>query len=370
MKVKNYIFICLFFIVSNFAFAQEAVLCPLQNHHVKIESTADIPTVIDNMDGTITLTHQDQNITDIFADYVIYDFYQSFPNTNPDGELIKYYTIVHGNRTLINELYDYAYPDVYSMEPYPNTSISPGLINLLDNKTYKLIKYCTESTEGGVPCPEGEQNVPAGFQLNIVFTYDEVNGMMHAETEGISSCENSFSIRLRGGFDDGFGSTDNTLQLWQSEQGTSTVTSYNQPCHYIEKMLYSVLDIGCIDHDNYGNIRVNESIDETGQIILERENAFFATDFLTFQDTALSVSDEAFKYLKLFETKGNPFLQITNLNNQLVNVEIYNTSGQQIIQPIAFKENSLNISNLSNGLYFIRVSNLNNQQKIFKFLKN
>lgn len=83
------------------------MLCALQNDYIKIESTADIPAVTNNPDGTVTLALQDQNIIDIFAQHIIYDFHQAYPNANPDGELIKYYNIVHGNNALIKELYNY-----------------------------------------------------------------------------------------------------------------------------------------------------------------------------------------------------------------------------------------------------------------------
>lgn len=370
MNGKNYIFISLFILISGFVKAQETILCPLQTGDIKIEFTDDIPTATTNPDGSITLTHQDQNITDIFAQYSIYDFYQTFPNSNPEGELIKYYTIVHVNKALINDLYDYVSPNIYIIEPYPNLPISATLIDLLDDKTYNLVKICTESSEMGQYCPENEQSIPDDFQLQITFEYDAANDIMHAETLGVSSCGNSFSIGLKGGFDDGYGVLDNTLQLWESEPGTSTPVDYYQPCYNFENTLYSVFDIGCYEDSNYGNIRFNIDTGEEGEFVIERENAIFATDFLTFQDNALSVEDQVFKFVKLFEIEGNPYLQIENLNNQSVNVEIYNTSGQQIIQPALFKENSLNISSLATGVYFIRLSNLNNQQKTIKFLKN
>ena len=370
MRLKNHFVISLFIIASSLVFGQETVLCSLQTDIFKIENSDNIPTVTDNGDGTITLTQQDQVITDIFSQYIIYDFYQSYPNSNPEGELIKYFTIVHGNKALISELRDYAHPQTFLVNDYVNTTISPLLIDLLDNKTYKLVKYCTWSTEGGLPCPEGELYIPEEFELKIAFEYDTVNDIIYAETVDVSSCGNSFSIGMKGGFDDGFGSTDNTLQLWESEPGISTLTDYSQPCHNIENMLYSVLDVSCSEGNNYGNIRVNTDNGEEGQFVLERENALFATDFLTFQDNALSIDENSFNSIRLFQTKGNPYLQISNLNNQIITVEIYSTSGQLIKQTKTFEENNLDISNLTTGLYFIKLSNLNNQQKIFKFLKN
>ncbi|WP_179354218.1 T9SS type A sorting domain-containing protein [Winogradskyella vidalii] len=370
MREKKYIFISLFILISVFVNAQETILCALQMDYIKIESIEDVPSVSNNADGTVTLTHQDQNITDIYNQYSIYDFYQAYPNSNPDGELIKYYNIVHGNRALINDLYNYVSPNDYIIEPYPFTPISSALVNLLDGNTYSLVKICTDSSETGNGCPEDEQNIPDDFQLEITFEYDAENDTMHAETLDDSSCGNSFSIHLKGGADYGFETVDNTLQLWESEPGTTTLVDYSQSCYDFESTLFSVFDIGCYNGNNYGNIKIDIDTGNVGEFVIERENTFFATDFLTFQENTMSVKDENFQNLKIFEIEGNPYLQVENPNNQSVIVEVYNASGQSIISPILFEENRINISNLSTGLYFTKVSNVNNQQKTFKFLKN
>lgn len=368
--MKNFLLLSFVILVTvNFSFSQNATLCYLQTDNIKIESPIDIPTITDNVDGTITLTHPDSNISNIFSDYTIYDFYQSFPTSNPNGELFKYYTIVHENKSLINDLHDYLDPNLYSIEHYQQEAINSELISLLDNKIYNLIKYCTASTEQGSTCPEFDQNTPDGFQLQISFNYDATNDEILAETVGISSCGNAFSISLKGALNDGHGSTDKRLQLWTSNSGTSIVSDDNQPCHSIESMLYSVLDIGCqVDH-NYGNIRINTNTNESGQFIIERENALFATNYLTFEDNALSVNESVFSQIKPYKTADNPYLQITNLNDtDLIAVEIFTISGQSVFSTNQFKNNTINLSNYNKGLYFIKLSNINNQYKVFKFI--
>jgi len=368
MKKVYFLLTFLLFIILN-GIAQNAVLCSIQNEYIKIENPSDIPTVIDNGDGTVTLMHTDQNITDIFADYIIYDFYQSYPSSNPSGELFKYYTLSHGNKSLIQELYNYANPDVFIIEEYMPTPISLELISLLDGKTYKLINQCYESLESDTFCPEDEENVPLGFELKIAFTYDAEKDIMHAETVGLSSCGNYFSVGFKGGFDDGFNPIENTLQLWESENGISTITDYEQPCHYIEDTLYSALDIGCMEEANYGNIIINFGT-EDGRFVLERNNTVFGIDFFTFEEDVLSVEENSLNRMQAFQTKGNPYLQISHLNNEPITLEIFTISGQKIINPVKFENNTINISHFSNGIYFIKLSTLNNQQKVLKFLKN
>lgn len=41
---------------------------------------------------------------------------------------------------------------------------------------------------------------------------------MHAETVRVSNCINSFSIRMKGGSDDGFDTTDNTFNYGDQNQ--------------------------------------------------------------------------------------------------------------------------------------------------------
>jgi len=43
------------------------------------------------------------------------------------------------------------------------------------------------------------------------------------------------------------------------------------------------LGIGCNKGGNYGNIRVNLDNGEVGEFVVGRENAIFATDYLTFE---------------------------------------------------------------------------------------
>ncbi|WP_299124972.1 hypothetical protein [uncultured Winogradskyella sp.] len=299
MSYKNYFFSIVFILFALVGSAQQAVLCPLQKDYIKIENSDNIPTVTNNSDGTITLTHQDQTITDIFANYIIYDFYQAFPNST--GVLFEYYDIVHKNKDLINELYNTVSSDVFFIEyEYDFTPVSSNMIALLDGKTYKLSKFCSDIPEVGESCINNEQSVPDGFELKIEFNYDQNEDMIFAETVNISPCGNVFSIGLKGGVDECCYPVDIALQLWETDLGISTETDYDSgPCHSIEQWLYSMLDIGCQVY-NIGNIKIYPG-DESGEIIIERETGVFSTDFMKFQEDNLSVdefSSDSIRFLK------------------------------------------------------------------------
>lgn len=363
---KNYITIAFFLIIITNSISQNKILCSIQYETIKIENPNNIPLVLDNNDGSITLTHSNQNITDIFANYKIYGFYQSFPNSNPSGELFKYYTISHGNKSLIEELYNY--PDVFIIEKYVSTSISADLIELLDGKTYNLVKHCYEADEYQIYCPENEKNIPVDFELKIAFTYDAEKEIMYAETKDLSSCGNYFKIGFKGGINFGNNASENTLSLWESENEVSTITDDNLSCHNIEQALYSALDIGCMNF-NIENIKINFG-SKNGQFIIERATQIFSTNFFTFEQDILSVEKNFLDKIQVFQTSGNPYLQISNLTNESVTCEIYTISGQKVINSVKFENSMINISHLATGLYFVKISNLKNQQKVLKFLKN
>ncbi|TXD85500.1 T9SS type A sorting domain-containing protein [Subsaximicrobium wynnwilliamsii] len=368
MQKKDLIYAILL-LFSCTAIAQENLLCPLLVDVVKIQQPAYIPIITNNTDGTVALSFPDQAITTIFAAYSIYDFYQSYPNSNPDGELFKYYSIAHDNKNLITELDTNVASDIFTFDlSYSTTPISANLIDLLDGKTYELMQYCNNSTESGENCENSTYNVPEGFELQIDFGYDSENDMITAATSSLSPCGNAFAIGMKGGFDDSSAALDNTLQLWTTTEGTSSASESSDPCFQIELMLYSMLDIGCIAY-NYGNLSVNQN-DENGQVILERENGTFSTDYMIFEEANLSVATETFSKMTPFQAEGNPYLQIRNAENQALNIEIFDLSGKRVLAETGFENDKINLSTYTNGLYFIKLSNLNNAQKVFKFLKN
>lgn len=366
---KNYILVVLIVCFIELNFAQINILCSTQTDYIKIENTSDIPLVSDNGDGTVTLTHPDQSITDVFSDYVIYDFYQSYPNSNPTGELFKYYSIVHGNKDLITTIFNSLPSSTFSVNEYTFSPIDSDLVTLLDNKTYKLKSYCSDIPEVGETCETNQVIVSNDFELKIAFNYDSNFDIIRAETVNSSPCGNSFSIGMKGGYEDFSGTLDNKLQLWESDSGTSSESNYNEPCFYPEEMLYGLLDIGCFQGRNVGNLLVYEG-PNAGQIILERENATFSTDFIMFEEDVLSVEENQFSQIKPYKIAASPFLQISNSENQTLSIEILSISGQIILKEQPFEQNKILLTNFANGLYFIKLKSLNNQQKVYKFLNN
>ena len=359
--VKNYFLIITALLCFDFSFTQTNTLCSPQIDYITIENISDVPTVSYNSDGTVNLTHPEQYITDIFSNYDIYDFYQSFP------ESTEFYTIVHNSKDLINSIFDNVSSSIFEVQEYPYSPIDPNLITLLDNKIYKLVYYCSDIPEVEETCEDNQVVVSNDFDLKIAFNYDSNLDIMNIETVNLSPCGNSFSVGMRGGYEDFTGTLDNKLQLWESELGISIESDVNDSCFHPEIMLYGLLDISCFEGSNVGNLIVYPGTN-TGQIILERETAIFSTDFMVFKEDNLSIDDNTLSQMKPFKSVNNPFLQISNSENKKVSIEILSISGKIILTETTFETNSIELSNFAKGLYFIKLKTLNNQQKLFKFL--
>ena len=376
MKAKNHIIIGLFVLISNVLIAQQAVLCGLQTDTFRIDSSENIPTITSNGDGTVTLVFPEAYVSTIFANYTVYDFYQSFPNSSEALE--KYYNVTYDTRSLIEDIVtnvptsilEYSGANINGISLPFNSNVNPDLILALDDNTFELTKYRVTSDADGCYGNCSLIDVPDDFVFRVKFNYNAVTQLLLMETENLTPCGNTFSIGLSGGNPNEYNQTDYNLQLWESTSVTATETEFSQPCHEIEAAVFAILNIGCSPND-YGIGNISVTIDSENQSFrFNRPNMVFGEHVVEFSRANLSVVDETLQVMKPFEIEGNPYLQISNLNNQSISVDIYNTSGQHITQVKSFEENSLNISDLSVGLYFIRISNLNNQQKIFKFLKN
>ena len=380
MKSKNYVFLCFIIMLSSYTFSQETTLCSLQSDIFKIELSDNVPLVTSNENETITLTFTDQSVTDIFANFNIYNFFQMYPNSS--STLAQYYGIEFDSKSLIESIntdvsasiIEWVGPYVVGDSSPIRTTINSDIINVLDGKSFEVTKYIGVSNDQCDPFNTFNDcylvDVPDEFNFIINFDYDTDTGLLHLENQELTSCGNAFSIDLAGGIPNEDNTTSNVLQLWNSNSEISMPSLSSDPCHSLETIIFNVLDIACAPYDNdQGNFYVSiDSENETIQFV--RELAISGYNIIELSETNLSIVDHDFQNIKPFEKDNNPYLQLANLNNQPVDIEIYNTSGQQVIKVIPFEENNLNISNLSSGLYFIRLLNLNNQQKIFKFLKN
>ena len=328
---KNYIFLFCFIGLFFSGNTQEAVLCPVQTVEFYIEDISDVPTITTNDDGTITLTHPEQYITDIFSNHIIYDFYRTYPSSTSEA-LKKAYTIGFKSKDLIVNLLENVPLEVFKiydensgdLEIPINSTLNPIIVDALDNKTFRLVGMINDGESCYGDCPFNE--VPEAFKLDISFNYDEENSILNVETVNETPCGNTFSIGLQGGNPAGIPNSENTLQLWESRPNSSSTSNTPDDCSYFEFILFNVFNVGC-EYYSYGNIDFIKNTSEN-YISFGRSNFIFGYDTLRFTEANLSVNDFGINKMYPFQAEGNPYLQLLNSENKTLCIEISNLSGQ------------------------------------------
>ena len=370
--MKKYIFIIWYLLGFGTANSQqENVLCSPQKNVLWIADSNNIPSVVTNADGTVVLTFADQYITNIFANYTIYDFYQTNPNSSPVLE--EFFTIAYNSKDLIIDVTANVPIDIINVQYHYNSysetitsAISQDLIDALDGNTYEISKFL--STSDADPCFNCPLiDVSSDFNFEVSFYYDQTTDLLYMQNTELTSCGNLITIALAGGNPTDFPNTGHTLQLWESDPGIRNETDLSQYCHGMETLIYSLFDISCYNQ-GAGNIEtIINAAEETIQF--HRANVIFGYDTIEFSRVSLSIDDHNDAQMRPFTTEGNPYLQISNFDPQnSIGIEILDISGQSIFKTNRFESNSINISNFSKGLYFIKVSLSDHQEHVFKHI--
>ncbi len=372
----KYIYFCLF-IISQFSFVGFSqtddpvhILCPKIGFcGISIPDEINVPLVTDNPDGeTITLTHPEQYITDIFANYTIYSFYKTSSSSTS-----RHYTIVFNDRNLLVDLQANVPETVFgSSHCFKTVPLENSVISFLDGKSFDFKKYFQE-IEGGCPPDPNDSypgcrpiDTPIGFNFTIKFDYEPATDKLIMKTLSPTSCENSFSIALKG--IEAY--SENQVKLWSVDGGftISTPSSDNQNCHRIEEFFYQMFDIACRYYDLSGSIKIiTDEINNT--VTFRKPTSIFGVDYIYLEENSLSVSEHTFNSIKIYETTGSPYLNISNAKSLNFDLEIYTLSGQKVLNRTLYENKKINISNLNSGVYFINLYGSKSSNMVYKFLK-
>lgn len=352
LKNMKYIYFILV-LFSYFSFAQQPILC---SEIREVLYFKDLPTVTNNNDGTITLTHEEQYITDIFSKYQIYDLYEV--NTSRE-----WYAITFNNKDLIIELSENIPSETINIVNgyfgYNNYTLAPmssEFIEFVDGKKFNIIQSWINFSDG---IESEKENVSDSYNLKIEFNYNSDDDSLILQNVGETPCGNSFSIAIKG-------TIDNSLNLWRINSATPNLDAETY-CE-IEHALYAILQISC-DGYNDGSIKSIINI-ENNILQLSTSTPTFGFLEITFEEEVLSTKDNTFKNFTFYETTTSPYLQYTKTQNKSLFVKIISVTGETIKEKTPLKQNEITINDLSSGLYLIKVFNDNHtQSKVFKFIK-
>jgi len=93
--------------------------------------------------------------------------------------------------------------------------------------------------------------------------------------------------------------------------------------------------------------------------------AWYGFDDLIINDNTLSTNDfTTLKRIKIFPNPSSDFIKINGLNT-VENYEIYNTIGQKVRIGTVVENEKIDIQNLTNGIYFLKLEKTNS----IKFIK-
>lgn len=86
------------------------------------------------------------------------------------------------------------------------------------------------------------------------------------------------------------------------------------------------------------------------------DNEVFYDNFSLVQDATASVDDVFASNLKIYPNPANEYITVESRNIKIKSLEIYSLLGQKMKSDLQLKNDKVDISDLSNGLYLLRVS--------------
>lgn len=363
-----FLHICILFIGKSIC-AQQEILCPYVVTNIKIENEADILEVMDNGDGTLTLSHQtDTAVTGLFSNYVISVFERTFPSVQ-SGELVKWYTLGANSKQLFVDIDQSISDAVYIvLESYePDIFINQNFIELVDGNQFRLSGSI--QTSDTTSCSTNCDPIPVGDEVNIQvsFSYNPIEDLLTMETIEETSCGNVFSLNLSGGIDNGFDNFNNlNLQTWSVNSGEAGEALTDDPCFFIEQNLYNLLQTNC--YPSEGNLIV-EIVNQDGIFHFVRDNPIGGEDRIEFRDLTLSITENKIDAISIYEVSGSPYLQIKNPKSQLLFIKIFDLTGKLVIPKTSDLEN-IAISQLSfNSIYLVQIEDNSGNTQVIKFIK-
>jgi len=363
--MKKLFFIIVLLVSYQNSNSQNPVVCPYFEEFIRIENSNYIPTIENNIDGTVNLEFDDPELTSIFAEYIIGDFHQ----LNPDGSesMKKIYRINCNSRELLNDIDENIEVSIINANPYVQPDMPQEIIEQLDNQTLEYKKYCTDNQAVFEEwCDFNINPIPDSFNLILNTHYDVERDMIIMQSQGLTPCGNNLEL----GFKAGTTSWNPSLFLWYIN--SSVVNNDVQvPFNYLnaEKFLMNMLGVGCENTMHYGDLLVVEPMGIDDSFV----------DFA--RDTDFAVNDRvSFQYSTLNVTKGTPITasiiklnnvqaKITGLDSSDFILKVYDLSGKKMTIARDKDSNIIDISKLSKGLYFFQISYMNNNLAPLKFLK-
>ncbi len=319
-------------------------ICVVQNFILKINDEINVPSISTNSNNTITLSHNEQYITDIFSKYIIYDFQKAFPNYT-SGNLKKYYNLKCSSKYLINELYETVPEDIIFIEnKYQGDVLSEENTNFFsEEKLYSLKEYIATSDSNYCVFNCDLIPVPKNVNIAIKVYYDDINELLVMKSVEATSCGNTFTFKFKKKVN----STDNEFVVWETISDKPCFNTNNDLNCNFEATFFGAL---------LGDFDLTFTISEF-DFIIQTPNNVFGESVFRFEQSNLSVKDKIFS--ESIFVSPNPIKDVFSISiNQdranISKVSIFDYTGKEISKIENFFDR-IDISDLSSGVYFLNI---------------
>jgi len=120
----------------------------------------------------------------------------------------------------------------------------------------------------------------------------------------------------------------------------------------VSRGIYSMV-IEDFDYDGYNDIAFVNNIDDR-------------VDWYENEWDVLGVSDNELSSINIYPNPAKDILNIQSSNNEYLNISIYNVLGIEIITTSLNSNNSIDISGLQSGMYFVKLEGISETHKFLK----
>lgn len=382
------------FITNNFGLLEEFSAMPWEHY---------LTDTIGLMDSIMTVTYKNNHSTD-YAVFYKYDIIED----NGAGATIETYPSIISQKTAFAHSSLVEEQAVYQVSPFLNDFTFPSDFNTR-TKVFQIKNYF-DLGSGNKDSLVSNDTVVSYQVFGSYYAYDDGSAEQGYGVQGIGSkLAHEFNIRksdtltalqiyftpiLNNMVTESF-----KLTVWSSLSPETIIYQQTVPSFYApvysntnefltypidpliltagtyyfgwEKITGNFLNVGFdANNNNKSKIHFNAvGIWETGSF---DGSLMLRPVFGTIQDPIVSIKDTEVTISDDFNIYPNPanqtvyFDRIGGLTNSEYTIQLFNLSGQVILSSITSLSNHLDVSNVLNGIYFIRFTNVDSQQIITK----
>ncbi|WP_175418976.1 T9SS type A sorting domain-containing protein [Aureibaculum algae] len=211
------------------------------------------------------------------------------------------------------------------------------------------------------------------FEVGIHHPEGDIMKISRDDTGAIKATSDGKDLWLIGGLNDGIGTGDG-WELGVTEGGSSGSPLFNQNGHIIGQLYGgNAVCTGTSDNDDfdlYGRLAISWDGGSTAATRLKDwldPQSNNATTLNSFSNTLAVIDDDFSNNITLYPNPSSGIfkVKIHELTGDLT-YEVYNLLGQTLVMNTPITNNTINLNNFSNNIYFIRITETETNNTLVK----